>query len=192
MKFPQLGFPEAVKKSFSYLETDYGFEVVEIEETIVRYESSSVFVNVYHGRASREISFEFGLKRSSSKYSSYGPGILLRTCNQTNSVEYRNFATTTIEGVVQGVSKLGTMLSELGGPALQGNINFYQVLEAESDYLVERRLVKSKAERTRPKAEEAFRSNDYKKAAELYGSIEQSLTPTELKKLAFARSKSKE
>ena len=39
----------------------------------------------------------------------------------------------------------------------------------------------------RPKAEEAFRNGDYRRAAELYEEIVPRLTPAEAKKLALAR-----
>lgn len=46
----QLGFKDAVLFGFGFLST-YGLRTVEEDATFVRYESDSVFVNVYHGRA---------------------------------------------------------------------------------------------------------------------------------------------
>ena len=49
----------------------------------------------------------------------------------------------------------------------------------------------SRALRLRPQAADAFRRKDYAKAAELYGSIRASLSPAEIKKLAFAEKRLK-
>src|SRR5215471_1441934 len=53
----QLGFQEAVR--FSFLNS-YGFKTVQEQTTFVRFESATVFVNVYHGRASFELGVEIG------------------------------------------------------------------------------------------------------------------------------------
>jgi len=63
----QLGFQDSVLSSFDFLST-YGLRPVEESATFVRYESSSVFVNVYHGRASFEIGVEIGRRDRPEKY----------------------------------------------------------------------------------------------------------------------------
>ena len=78
-----------------------------------------------------------------------------------------------------------------GHNALIGDSSFYNELQHLGEKTIHKRIAAAEARRIRPQAEEAFRSGDYGKAAELYGSIEPSLTPTEAKKLAFARSKLK-
>src|SRR5687767_11892121 len=55
----RLGFKEAVLANFGFLQ-QIGFKPVTEDVTFVRYESKTVFVNVYHGRASFEIGVEVG------------------------------------------------------------------------------------------------------------------------------------
>src|SRR5437016_1220188 len=63
----QLGFEEAVLRSFEFLRS-YDLKPVERTPTLVRFESKKVFVDVYHGRASFEIGVQVGLKSRSEKY----------------------------------------------------------------------------------------------------------------------------
>lgn len=56
----KLGFRESALASFRFL-VDLGFRPVEEELTLVRYESPTVFVNIYHGRASFELGVEIGV-----------------------------------------------------------------------------------------------------------------------------------
>ena len=55
----QFGFKDAVLSSFKFL-GDFGLRRVEEKLTLVRYESSEVLLNVYHGRASYELGVEIG------------------------------------------------------------------------------------------------------------------------------------
>ena len=50
-KQASLGFADAVASAFEFLIKDLSFVCVKHEVTLVRYESNTVFVNVYHGRA---------------------------------------------------------------------------------------------------------------------------------------------
>ena len=52
----------------------------------------------------------------------------------------------------------------------------------------QRYALEVRAQQVKPRAETAFREKRYAEAAELYGSIAEALSPTELKKLSFARS----
>ena len=56
----QLGFTSEVLSMFHFLIQDYGFKCVETDVTFVRYESESIFVNIYHGRRSYELGVEIG------------------------------------------------------------------------------------------------------------------------------------
>lgn len=58
----QLRFEEAAISAFAFLTSErYGFRCVVSESTIVRYESDTVGVTIYHGRSSYEIGCEIGL-----------------------------------------------------------------------------------------------------------------------------------
>lgn len=191
MEYPKLGFPQAVKEFCSFLESEYHFRIKRLDETFVRYESENVFVEIYHGRVSREIGLEFGLLTSRGTLGRHSIGKLILLNDPENYRNYRYFATQTPEGVKKGVSQISNLLKSYGHQALLGNGDFFDQLKTLGKKIIHNRIDEDRAERIRPQAEEAFRSGDYGKAAELYGSIEPSLTPTEAKKLAFARSKLK-
>lgn len=55
----ELGFVQAVRSSFAFLEK-VGLQVVREESTLVRFESCNRFVNVFHGRGSYELGVDFG------------------------------------------------------------------------------------------------------------------------------------
>jgi hypothetical protein len=55
----ELGFAKAVLQAFAFL-TEYGYIVVRVEPTFVRYECGTRFVNVFHGRRSYALGVEFG------------------------------------------------------------------------------------------------------------------------------------
>jgi hypothetical protein len=56
-----LGFTQAVRSAFQFLEEDYGMRCVRVEEpTFVRYESRDRFVNISHGRGDYHVGVELG------------------------------------------------------------------------------------------------------------------------------------
>lgn len=57
----KLGFTNAVGSAFKFLEDDLGFHVARVEEpTLVRYESRTTFVNVYHSRGGYRVGVDMG------------------------------------------------------------------------------------------------------------------------------------
>src|SRR2546430_3685910 len=55
----RLRFRDCVLRDFQFL-SEFGLRPVEEKTTFVRYESTNVFVNIYHGRASFELGVEVG------------------------------------------------------------------------------------------------------------------------------------
>lgn len=66
----RLGFVALVMKHFAFL-LRLGFAVVRREETFVRFERDTVFVNVYHGRSSYQVGLELGRIQEGDTYSLY-------------------------------------------------------------------------------------------------------------------------
>lgn len=57
----QLGFTRSARNAFRFLEDDFGFRLVAVEEpTFLRYESPTAFVNVFHSRGGYRIGAEIG------------------------------------------------------------------------------------------------------------------------------------
>jgi len=182
----RLGFSTAVRNNFSFLENQYGLQCVHEEDTLVRFESDVVFVNVYHGRTSFEIGLEFGRRGYEEKYSLEA---LVALSNENLSRKYwANFAVTT-EMVETAVSTLAQGLIEYENGVLSGDACIYQRLEQLRRERIDKMIVHSQVEQVRPLADAAFRKKNYAEAARLYRSISSSLTEVERRKLTFAEEK---
>jgi hypothetical protein len=186
-----LGFGEAVVSAFKFLVEDYSFRCVRKDVTIVRFESDSVFVNVYHGRISFELNVEIGELAivEGRPENPFTIGEILHLVNPKEATNYRPFQVHTAESVKKFVGELARLVKEHAVPALVGDHDFFQrvseVQAKRSDaYLKELRL-----NRTRTQVEAAWHQKDYPRVAEFYDSMMDDLTPAEAKRLAYAKKK---
>jgi hypothetical protein len=179
----RLNFPNAVRESFAFL-SDLGFSVVELLPTLIRFKKADLELNIYHGRQSFEIGFE--LAREGTRYSI---SEIIRATDPSAADRYRNFATTTPQGLGEGLAQLRVLVQQYGAMALQNDPAFFRALESQRKAWSEAYALDVLAQQLRPKADEAFRQGDYRKAVELYEQIRPCLTPSELKKLMLATSR---
>ena len=105
-----LNFKEEVLAAFDFLAKEYQFVIKNIEVTFVRYESESVFVNIYHGRGSYELGVEIGrfvdtFNKRECPYS------LIEIIRLTSTKEIPSFQVSTLEAVKEFVPKLAELLS---------------------------------------------------------------------------------
>lgn len=188
----RLGFEQAVRSRFEFLETHYGMRVVQSEPTLVRYESEALFVNVYHGRSSYELAFEVGRKSNDDELERpFRPDDFIRLSDPEQAKALRYFAATTFEEVERGVERLA---ADFRGKAERAftNADLFETMKrarlaAASEYADD-----VHERQTRPKAEAAFRRGDFAKAARLYESFESRLAPSERRKLEISRRKANE
>ncbi|MBI2787276.1 MAG: hypothetical protein HYX59_01215 [Elusimicrobia bacterium] len=61
-----LRFSEEAVKNFSFLE-DLGFKIIETSPTLVRFESPSISISVFHGRRSYEVSLDIASKENPTR-----------------------------------------------------------------------------------------------------------------------------
>jgi hypothetical protein len=176
-----LNFALAVSEKFFFL-GDLAFNEVESLPTIVRYRKSDLEVHVYHGRQSFEIGFE--VSRQGVRYSM---SELIRANDPQTAEQYRNYAATTPEGIAEGLTKLEKLVKRYGERALRGDPEFFAILANQRKAWAEGYELDVLAKQLRPKADTAFRSGDYRQAAELYEKIRPRLSATELKKLELAK-----
>lgn len=177
----RLNFPNAVSEKFSFL-GDLGFSEVESLPTIVRYRKGDLEVHVYHGRQSYEIGFEVG--RQEARYSM---SELIRANDPETAERYRDYAATTAEGIAEGLTQLEGLVKRYGERALRGDPEFFATLANQRKAWAEGYELDVLAKQLRPKADTAFRSGDYRQAAELYEKIRPRLSAAELKKLELAK-----
>ncbi len=177
----QLNFADAVRKRFAFL-GDHRFIEIESLPTIVRYQKDDLEIDVYHGRQSFEVGF--GIARQGVRYSL---SELIRAADPVAAEQYRNETATTPHGVAKALARLQEVVERYGERALQGDVEYFSALEAQRKVWAEGYALDVLEGQVRPKAEAAFRSGDYRQAAELYERIRIRLSAVELKKLALAR-----
>lgn len=181
-----LGFREAVLSSFKFL-NDVGLRPVKEEMTLVRYESSEVFVNVYHGRASFELGVEIGrLQEPAEKLTLYDIIAYAGAEKAEGFGQHVTFQVSSREGVQEFVPKLAHLVQKYGVPFLKADAGAYcAVHEARSrgagEYEKQVNL-----RNVRRRAETAWHAKDYTQIVELYGPVREELTEVEAEKLAYA------
>ena len=182
-----LGFKDAVLSSFKFL-SDLGLHLVEERLTFVRYESSDVFLNVYHGRASFELGVEIGrLKHPDEEKLTIHDIVAWVGAEKSEEFgQHVMFQVSSPEGVREFVPKLSRLVEKYGTPFLKGDATAYRAaLEARSltaaDYVKQMNL-----RDVHRKAEAAWHAKDYGQVVELYGPVRRDLTEVEAKKLAYA------
>ena len=186
-----LGFSEAVISAFNFLVEDFAFTCVRKDVTIVRFESNSTFVNVYHGRVSFELNVEIGELTIGGVLPENPFTIeeILHLVNPKEAVNYRPFQVHTVESVKKFVSDLANLVKQYATPALIGDHGFFRRLselrtQRSNEYLNSVRL-----NRTRTEVETEWHRKNYRRVMELYDSMLEDLTPAEAKRLAYAKKK---
>jgi hypothetical protein len=186
-----LGFTEAVMSAFKFLVEEFSFTCVRHDVTFVRFESDSVFVNVYHGRISFELNVEIGelMVGGVLPENPFTIGEILHLVDPEEAANYRPFQVHTLESVKKFVLELARLVKKYAIPALIGERDFFQrVSEVQAKrsnaYLKDLRL-----NRTRTEVETAWHQKNYPRVIELYDSMYEDLTPAEAKRLAYAKKK---
>lgn len=185
----KLEFAGSVLANFQFL-ADMGFRPVQEEITLIRYESSAVFINVFHGRASFELGIEIGILCEPTEHVTLYDILLWADALKAEGFgQHVMFQVSSREGVQQFVPKLASLVRRYGEPFLRGDSTAYtEVLEARSraarDFEQQVQL-----DDLRRRVEIAWTSNDFAGVVDLYGSIGTDMTSVEAKKLAYAEKK---
>ena len=174
--------------SFEFLRP-YGLKPAEENATLVRYESDTVTVNVYHGRASYEIGVEIGRRDRPERY---GLGYLVSSAGN-DAWEAEGFGRSTMfqvstpEGVRKLVPKVAELVRKYGDRFLSGDPAFYAQLADANERAGMAYERQQMLKRIRKDAEAAWDAKDFARVAELYDPISDGLTEIEIRKLAYAR-----
>lgn len=184
----RLGFPETVAESFRFLE-DLGFQIKSRLPTFVRYESTNVFVNVYHGRSSCEIGVEVGRLDRERRY------LLPTIVRWAGKIAYGRegfgkhvmFQVSSREGVQRFVPKVASLVQHYGTEFLSGDPAFYDAVQRWAAGRDAAFLACERDQGRRDRAERARTLQDFEAMAREYGEIEGELSPLERKRLEYAR-----
>jgi hypothetical protein len=181
-----LGFEHAVLTHFRFL-SDLGLRPLEKKSTLVRYESSAVFVNVYHGRASYELGVEMGrLKKPDAKVSIFD-AVRLAGAEKTEGFgQHVMFQVGSQEGVREFVPKLAALVKKYAIPLLRGDEDVYRAALELRAKRYANEVKEGGLRAVRGKADAAWHAKDYARVVQLYGPIHGDLTEVEAKKVAYA------
>ena len=181
-----LRFSDQARHAFCYLGGSWGFRLVREMETLVRFESDSIFVQVFHGRVSCEIGLEVGpLAYEDSETSDLSAIVELHDPDLARS--YRRPAVREPDAVGRALQETSEIFRKYGEGAAKGEADVLLRLAEIGRARVTALAMKYKILDARPRAEEAFRRGDYRTVIDAYSSIESVLSPAEKKKLAYAR-----
>jgi hypothetical protein len=181
----QLRFVEAVEDAFGFLRFR-GFAPVRREATLVRFESDRVFVNVYHGRRSYEMNVEVGRLGRGDDDRPYHLEALIRIRDAEAGARFRVPAVRTAALVRDAARELAALLQEHGDAVLGGDDATFARLDRERARWAHAYALEVRLSQVVPQADEAFRSGDYARAAQLLESVKEGLTDVQLKKLRYA------
>jgi hypothetical protein len=182
----QLGFKDAVLSNFKFL-SDFGLRPVEEKVTLVRYESSRIFVNVYHGRASYELGVEIGkLKEPDTTLSIFDVVRWAGAEKAEGFGQHVMFQVSSREGVQEFVPKLAALVRKYATPLLRGDQDAHRTaLESRAKRYADE-VREGNLSVVRSKVDAAWHAKDYARVIELYGPVREDLTEVEAKKLAYA------
>lgn len=180
-----LRFAELAQKHFAFLEAQ-GFGRVRSEPTFVRFESRSLFINIYHGRSSFEIGAELGrVGNGEDEKQPYPMSALLGVAGVPTAKEYRDYATHTPDGVNEGLEKLATLFRDHVSPNLQ-NAGLFQLLKEQRQTWAADFADEVNLRQARRKLDAAWHAKNYAEVVALLRPLRDALTSIELHKLEYA------
>jgi hypothetical protein len=187
-----LGFVDAAICAFNFLVKDFSFRCVRQDITFVRFESNSVFVNVYHGRVSYELNAEIGQLAIGEGHPEvpFTIGEILHLVDPKEATNYHPYQVHTADSVRKFITELAELVKEYATPALLGDHEFFQRVAEVQGKRSNAYLKKLQLNRTRTEVETAWHQKNYRRVIELYDSMHEDLTPAEAKRLAYAKKNS--
>jgi hypothetical protein len=186
-----LKFSEAVKENFGFLE-DHGLNLVRCTATFVHYESSRIYVNVYHGRKSFEIGIEIGeIRTKIPEESSFSISEIIRLLERGKIDQYRNFAARSAASVMKGVQQLAELFCSYVEMGLLEQVGLFVRLRKQRERWSQSFARSVDLTHAREKLASAWRVKDYAGIVGLLRPLRDTLSPSEQKKLEFAETQIK-
>lgn len=181
---PLLQFAEEVKTRFAFLEGS-GFHCVRTEVTFVRYESSRIGINVYHGRRSFEIGLEIGSTSSPTEVYSFPE--ILRLADHQQGEQYKYYAAHTTQGVAEGVTKLAELFRHYVAGGILNDPQLFVHLKVQREEIAKNYALEVALRQARRAAESAWPKKNYVAIVEALQPLRTYLTAAEVAKLEFAK-----
>ncbi len=180
----RLGFVELALKAFAFL-LGIGFEVVRREGTSLRFESPTVFVNVYHGRYSYQVGLELGRMPQSDMYSLYE----LLTAVAPEEVGKARCQTSDPEVLERCLSAIAEIVDQKCRSLLNGDPTAFEWLRSIVDPLRDAATLQAEFGATMDRADRAWEAKEMRLAEDLYKEAEVALDKTRTRRLNYLRSR---
>jgi hypothetical protein len=181
----QLGFLPKAKIAFGFL-TEYGYKITKEDTTFLRYEGPLGFINVFHGRMSYEIAFEFGLLGEDTVYHASD---LIEITGAIITEDLTTQSAWTPETVEKFIDRPAKILKTYGQRIFDGDITIWDELKKYHTKAVKDYWNGIVAEQVRKKASKAFQEKRYSDFIKIYSDCDFQLTHIENKRLEYARKK---
>jgi len=181
------GFQGMVVEVFKWIEL-YGYRIYGEDSTIVQYKGSLGYVNVYHGRYSYEVGVEISPPGEGDMVT-YSMSELIRLKDNILAITYRNPIAITPQTLEAFLADQSQRLKIYGQQIFAGDSAIWHELKHQRQQWSEEYAMNVLLSQVRPEAERSFRDHDYKRVVKLFSVVENRLSPTECKKLKYAREK---
>ena len=182
-------FVEAVNKYFLFLKSTYNFKVLTINDSYIRFESARVFINIQidSGRTF-EISITLGelSKKYENSERAFGLDEILRM-QKVNENTY--ILATSIDAIDSSAERLSFLLQKHCKEFLKGSELEFMRLSKYRDSQCTAYEERVYLEQKRKEAELAWKNKNFQSVVDAYLSIENHLSPAEVKKLSYSKTK---
>lgn len=178
-----LRFSEEVKVHFAFL-VDYGFHCSRSQETLMRFESERLAINVFHGRQSYEIGLQLEDVLGSESYSF---SEVLRLVNYGRAEHYRDYATRTVEGVAAGVRELASLFRKCVDTGVLNDSEFFRQLKMQREVRAKSYALETQLVQARMESESAWGEKDFSRVVQILTPLQEHLSLSELRKLEYAK-----
>ena len=119
----ELGFTAAALRSFDFLVRDYGFRCSKQSPSLVRFDSTAVFIEIFHGLKDYEVGIHFG-RVDDNKRLSFGL-YMRRFCPEVHRALGDRLADT-VEQVETALHGLAEALVTCGKPIIDGEAQMFE------------------------------------------------------------------
>jgi hypothetical protein len=182
-------FSRKVESAFSPLIANFDFKIVESDDGYVRLDSPFVSVDVtYDFRKSYEVGVEFFELRNGLRHPNipFNLGELFREHSVPDANRASFFQSSKEDDVVVFLREAATRLVEYCEPCLLGSSKTFESLAQRRSVEAAEYTRKMRIESVRGRAEEAWRTKNYRGFIALFNGLADSLPESDQKKLAYA------
>lgn len=184
-----LGFENAVKISFLFLEKEYGFKCIESGPYFVKYQSLDVYVSlVFDGDRSYELYCQIG-RNDNYRDTGMLPIDLADVINfyLQPHTKYIFCRATDEECLMRYINEYSTYLLEYGKELLNGSRDVFNEIAMFRDNLTERYAKDNDLRQLEVELDRAWKNKNFKNIVELLEPVQENIPVLFQKKLIYAK-----